>query len=1255
MNLKRLDFSGNVITEELAEQLAIVLANSTKLETLLLEDCSLGNKGVNVIGNSLSNITTLKHLDLSNNEITEDSVIVSILEANTGLERLHLKQNFLHSTTGLSDAIINLKILKELGIDQYIISSKMALKLLSFYANTNGRLFVYNHDHQTTEVLHNKGSLCNINTLTLFKFSIDIPLHTTVLETGAAVLRWHQANSLRATGILKVFSAVNNITTIKLHSFDNELNELEVDAIASIISDNMALTNVWLGSHSRKVAFDDFDTLIGKPPYHVDCINDLELPPPKLQLIPSMQLFRILIALRHNVNLNTLDLSGNVIAEELAEQLAIVLANSTKLETLLLRDCSLSSAGICVITKSLIKSATSLKQLSLSWDSITTDVETNYLITAIECNVGLEKLFLDGSLQCFNCLSTAIKKLINLELLQIDYNVMSTTCELVDFLVNSKLKYLILNNHSLQVTGMVKFETYSRNIKSLMVIGIAVEDPAFVKASVDESKIIVTWSKDSILASTGLLGMFSLFKGLTSVSWLNLTLNDYSEQDIDEIMTIMASFTGLEELVIGGYSTALQNCILNSLTMCPLTNPISLDLSCSRMNMNAITKLATFIDSCKILELKLNFCLLTSSQVTEIVNALQTQSDMQSLCLFSNNITNGHGIAADIAQVLLNNNQSIQKFYIGNNRLKTRDSIKILEVLKQCHKLNELLMGPYTIFDDISDRCKLETRPDDFLAEIITNNPELNVLGITCICAYPNGAEKVVTALKSLSCLKMLDISGNNINAEVVNDVATVFNNNPDLAKLSVSDNCLGTAGISKIADALASRRGLEVVDIANTNISSGAAESISKMITSNPQLKSLILGREKVKNILSNNNESSAMKLSNIFINIQIIVFKQHVKTNLFWFFFTYCIALSSNYCCKVFSDNLAINSNLNFNKLESQGIEGICKALATIKSLEVLSIENNDVHNEAADDIAAALASNTGIKQLWIGQNKFTPSGISTILQPLIRTTPNKLEVLDLSHSNLPLMTTLLEMLSNNYNMQQLWLEGNNFSSQCITTIAEKCTNISILSLRDNNISEKVADVLSETLSKNSNLQQLYLGNNDLQDKGVIKISEALNTTEYLLTLDLMNNNISEAAADALASVITSCSHDQLEQLYLGDNKLQSTGTIKITRALQQAKCRSTLRVLDLSNNRIGSDETVSDEISRAVGNTEILTVLILDDNAISVDGVWRITRSLSQSAEYMMIFSVMRNDVMISEETKDEMIAVMAGQQPDCAMYL
>ena len=167
--------------------------------------------------------------------------------------------------------------------------------------------------------------------------------------------------------------------------------------------------------------------------------------------------------------------------------------------------------------------------------------------------------------------------------------------------------------------------------------------------------------------------------------------------------------------------------------------------------------------------------------------------------------------------------------------------------------------------------------------------------------------------------------------------------------------------------------------------------------------------------------------------------------------------------------------------------------------------------------------------------------------------------------------------------------------------------------------------------------------------------KIAQALSTSNGLLTLDLMNNNISEFAADALVTVITSCR--QLEQLYLGNNKLRSTGTIKIANAIQRGACRSTLRVLYLSDNRIGSDERVADKISRTVDNTKLLTVLILDDNALIVDGLVKIARSLgqSESAEYMMIFSVMRNDVMISEEAKDEMRAVMADQQlTDCVMH-
>ena len=1294
-NLKILDLSGNVFTEELSGKLAVVLANCTKLEILSLRDCSLSNEGFYVITNSLKNLTTLKHLHLSDNSVVDIQGLESILKANAKLENLCLEKNCLHSTAGdrLMFVLRNLKWLKELSIDQNIISRSMALKLVAAFSTpVKRKLFIYNHEYQITEVVDIRGSLHNINSLTLCKLSVETDLVTTVLETGTAFLRWCQADALNTTGVLRFFSTINEITTIKLHKFDSEFTELEVDAIASIIGSNISLTDLWLGNGSFKVIDRDIKVLTNKPINAVDKFSIQELFPLNLKLISPTKLCRILSALKHNTNLKTLDLSGNIITDELTKQLSFLLVNSTKLETLLLRNCSLRSIGMHTIASS-ISNITTLKHLSLSWDNINEEA-ADYIVTMIESNTRLEQIFLDGSLKFVsNCcqLLTAVKQLINLELLQIDCEAiaMDVSNELVKSIINnSKFKCLILMNYSLQCTGVIKFKNKLRDIKSLILIRTTGQDLPSVTASVGDGKIIVTWSQENVLASTGILRVITVaFKEtLASIVLVNFTFTDYNviDADVDEIMTLIASFTKLEELGIGGYSTALQNLFFNSSET--FSNLIKLDLTLSRVHANAVAKLPTFLlNHLDIQELHLNYCLFKPSHLVEIINALKTRTVLQTLGLFNVNITDVLGITDGIKQVLLKN-QSINKFYIGNNWLQATGMIKLLGALRQLHCLTELSIGG-NIFDEICDNV-MKTRLYDFVVDVITNNLKLELLGIDYVCTHADGAEKVVKALQSLSCLKVLDISGNNINEEVTDVIATVFRKNPNLIKLFVGNNNIGIIGISKIADALANRRGLEALDISNNNITSGAAEDISKIIKSNPELKSLYLGQESIvsdeHNKLMLNNVSSAvstMMLSKVFIKVQTVLIKQYSKA-LVTQFYTHCITRSSIFCCKVFSENIELRSIFNYNKLQSEGTKAISKALTTIKSLEVLGIENNDITDEAADDLATALASNTGIKQFWVGQNNFTPSGISAFLQPLLGklqlplsqpllgstseedskpTTPT-LQILDLSHSNLSQKTAIdisAVLLRNCYTIRQLWLEGNKLSAKSIKIIAgslEKCTNLSVLSLRDNGFSnEEIVYVLSEALSNKFDLQQLYLGNNQLEDRGMIKITEALNTTCGLLTLDLMNNNISEAAADALATVITSCK--QLEQLYLGDNKLRSTGTIKIATAIQQAACRPTLRVLDLSNNGIGSDERVADEISRAVDNTELLTVLILDDNALSVDGLLKITRSLgqSESAEYMMIFSVMRNDVMISEEAKDEMRAVMADQQlTDCVMY-
>ena len=374
-NLKALNLSvcpNNVITEELTEQLAIVLANSTKLETLLLEDCYLGNNGLNVIANSLKNIPLLKHLDLSNNDITKESLIVSIIEANTGLEKLRLHKNCLHSTAGdrLCVAIVNLKNLKELSIDKYIISRSMAITLATIFSHTTERnLLIYDHDSQLMERMNIKGPLFSINTLTMCKglitesdlsTSCRIMTINSISETGIVSLIWGQFN-VSTSGVLRFLSSLKQITTIELRNINgSEVTELEVDTIAAVISENEQLENVWLSSYFVKSVLDDFNTFgavenkiftekVVSLTKNNTFVNSIP------QLFPNKLLLKILCTLQNITELRALDLSGNIITEELAEQLAIVLANSTKLETLLLEDCSLDNKGVNVIANSLKK------------------------------------------------------------------------------------------------------------------------------------------------------------------------------------------------------------------------------------------------------------------------------------------------------------------------------------------------------------------------------------------------------------------------------------------------------------------------------------------------------------------------------------------------------------------------------------------------------------------------------------------------------------------------------------------------------------------------------------------------------------------------------------------------------------------------------------------------------------------------------------------------------------------------------------
>ena len=133
---------------------------------------------------------------------------------------------------------------------------------------------------------------------------------------------------------------------------------------------------------------------------------------------------------------------------------------------------------------------------------------------------------------------------------------------------------------------------------------------------------------------------------------------------------------------------------------------------------------------------------------------------------------------------------------------------------------------------------------------------------------------------------------------------------------------------------------------------------------------------------------------------------------------------------------------------------------------------------------------------------------------------------------------------------------LGGNELQTTGAITICKAlCKTSSLidheLCFKSNGIGEGAADDIADFLSANFKLQVLDLSDNELQTTGTIKISRALCKISSPTELYIMKNGIGEGTADSIVAALTSFT--RLQVLDLGCNNLQTAGIIRISKALQ------------------------------------------------------------------------------------------------------
>ena len=359
--------------------------------------------------------------------------------------------------------------------------------------------------------------------------------------------------------------------------------------------------------------------------------------------------------------------------------------------------------------------------------------------------------------------------------------------------------------------------------------------------------------------------------------------------------------------------------------------------------------------------------------------------------------------------------------------------------------------------------------------------------------------------------------------------------------------------------------------------------------------------------------------------------------------------LSISTYYITNEVADDIAavISSNIllqevsmsenNFQAADTIII--IVKSLQKIVSLTKLNIDNNNISDEEANDIAVAISCNTNLKEFNIGRNCLNAVGVIKIARSLQKISMLKKFYINNNNITEKAANDIATIISNNTNLQEFDISSNELKADGAMKIAKKLQKISMLTkfcINNNKITKEAADDIAAAISNNANLQEFDIGSNKLDTVGAIKIVRSLQRISMLTKFFSNDNNITEEAADDIATAISN--NTNLQEFDISSNKLHTVGAIKIARSLQKI---SMLTIFCINNNNI--TEEAADDVATAISNNTNLQEFDIGSNKLGTVGAIKIARSLQK---ILMLTKFCINDNNITEEAADDVATAISN---------
>ncbi|XP_051726852.1 uncharacterized protein LOC127500029 isoform X43 [Ctenopharyngodon idella] len=1129
-NLIELDLSGNKLENSGMEKICHLFKNTQcRLERLKLCDCGLTEENCSALATVLRSNSSLKELDISNNNLQDSGVkkLQNALEnTNCTLEKLRL-----------SDCSIREEGYKALA--SALRSNPSHLIELDLTGNDPGQSGVKELD----DLLRDQK--CQLNTLRFLGRDAD---EACQFVTGIVVK--------------------NPLLLRELNLSERELGDRNVKQIAALLQDKhctvktlqmnnnsitaegcAALTSAFNSNPSNLIELDLSGNKLGNSGMEKICLllKKTQCKMEKLKLsdcsITEEGYKALASALRSNPShLTELDLTGNDPGQSGVKELNNLLQDE---------HCSLKSIKflkstaameVCeYLTKVLGKSPLLLTELDLSEVKLGDLDGEKFSALLMDSHSKVEKIKLNNcklTEKSCSVLATVLSSKTILKELNLNNSRLldSRVKEICEGLKKSTLKILKLSECDLTEESCSALASVlssdSSYLKDLDLSNNNLQDSVvklFSDGLKNNCKLEKLRLSDCSITEEGYKALASALRSNPShLIELDLTGNDPGQSGVKELNDLLQN----------------QNCQLKTLRFLGPAADEACQYLIGIMGKNPLI----------LRELNLSECELKDTRVHQIAALLKDKH-----CKLNTLILNNSDITAEDCCVLteaLNTNPSnLTELNLSGTKL--RDSgMKIFS----------------TLFEN--EQCRLEK------------------LKIKCISITAEGCAALTSAFNSNpSNLIELDLSGNKLGNSGVTQISTLLGNSEcALQILRLSICSITEEGYKALASALRSNPShlIELDLTGNDPGQSGVKELDDLLQDQNCQLKTLrFLGPEAdkacqyIRGIVGENPlllralNLSERKLRDTRVNqIAALLKDKHCTVNTLMLNNNSitaegCVALTS-----------AFNSNpsnlkeldLSGNKLGNSGIEKICHLLENIQCrLEKLKLSDCSISKEGYKALASALRSNPShLIELDLTGNDPGQSGVKELHDLLhdehckltIRflKSPAALEACEYLTKVLvksPLLLTELDLSEDKLGD----LDGEKLSA----LLMDSHSKVEKIKLNNCEQTEKSCSVLATVLSSKTILKELNLNNSRLLDSGVREICEGLkNPVCELEILKLSDCSITEEGYKALASALRS-NPSHLIELDLTGNDPGQSGVKELNDLLQNQNCQlKTLRFL-------------------------------------------------------------------------------------------